>query len=393
MNKHIKWIIVAIIVVVFGWKIVSKIISLKQAPAGRGAARPVPVEVSPVVVKSMTRKVEFTGTLLPESRFIVAPKVAGRLEKLLVNIGDFVKNGDTIAILDNAEYAQQVVQSEAELQVSRAGLVDSQSAMDTTRREYERAKNLHDQKIASEAELDEAVNRLNAAEAKYKIAEAQIRQKEALLKAAEVRLSYTSIQAAWNESDKARVIAERYVDEGAMLRASDPIVAIVNMETITAVINVIERDFPLIRQGQKAIVTTDAFPNREFEGVIVRRAPVLQEDTRQARVEIEISNSDHLLAAGMFVRCKIAFAEKANATAVPMAALSKREGVQGVFSVNRSGTVAEFVSVKTGISEDGWVEVESPEISGEVVTIGQHLLENNSKILIINGVSDADKPI
>ena len=203
------------------WKIYDKTTGSQLET--RGGNKPVPVETSPVIRTNITHAAEFTGTLLPSSRFIAAPKVAGRLEKLLVNIGDIVNNGDIIAVLESAEYAQQVAQAEAELHVSIANRTDSKSSLEIAEREYQRAKELFEQKIASEAELDQANARLRAAEAKHNIAEAQIRQKEAALEAAKVRLSYTQIAVSWNEPEGKRFVSERFVDEGAMLRANDPI--------------------------------------------------------------------------------------------------------------------------------------------------------------------------
>ncbi len=293
-----------------GWQIYARIQEQAAAQAGgRPGGAPVPVEVTPVRTATVRDVAEFTGTLLPRAQFVVAPKVSGRLEKLLVDIGDEVKNGDLVAELDSEEYEQQVAQAGAELEVSKANLAESRSALDVADREFQRAKELREQKVASEAELDQAEAHYRAAEAKHQVALAQIKQRDAALKTAQVRLSYTRIQAAWQDGAGPRLIAERFADQGAMLRANDPIVSVVDVSTVIAVINVIERDFPDVLIGQPAVITTDAYGDREFSGCIARRAPVLKEESRQARVEVEIPNPDGLLAPGMFVRARIQFAE------------------------------------------------------------------------------------
>ncbi len=379
MRKKIGIAAGLILLGLLGWRILAKL-SSGSGDGNRRAIRPVPVEVAPAVRRSMRDVAEFTGTLLPRSRFIVAPKVPGRLEKLLVNIGDPVRNGDLIAILDSAEYAQQLAQAQAELEVTRASLADSRSALDVAAREHERAQELRTQKVASEAELDEARAHHDAAQAKYEVTQAQIEQKEAALKAAEVRLSYTRIQAAWDNGENPRLVSERFVDEGAMLGANDPIVAIVDLSTVIAVVNVIEEDFPEIRVGQAATAATDAYPGQEFAGHIVRRAPVLKEESRQARVEIEIPNADRRLAPGMFVRVKIQFGEHPETTAVPVAALVRRNGLSGVFLADEASHQARFVPVTTGFTEKNWVEILEPALTGRVVTLGQHLLEDGARI-------------
>ena len=85
---------------------------------GRGNGAAVAVELSPVRKATVRDIARFTGTLLPRSRFIVAPKVAGRLERLTVDVGSRVKAGQLIAELDDDEYAQQVEQARAELAVA-----------------------------------------------------------------------------------------------------------------------------------------------------------------------------------------------------------------------------------------------------------------------------------
>jgi RND family efflux transporter MFP subunit len=165
-----------------------------------------------------------------------------------------------------------------------------------------------------------------------------------------------------------------------MLRANDPIVSVVDLSTVVAVIYVIERDFPEIRLGQRASVTTDAYPDRTFQGTVVRKAPVLKEESRQARVEIEVPNPDGALAPGMFVRAEIQFDEHPDATVVPVSALVRRNGRRGVFLVDREEMTARFMPVRPGIVEGRVAEVSDPPLEGLVVTLGQHLLADGAKI-------------
>jgi RND family efflux transporter MFP subunit len=167
-----------------------------------------------------------------------------------------------------------------------------------------------------------------------------------------------------------------------MLRANDPIVSIVDLQSVIAVINIIERDFPEIRIGQTATVTTDAYIDRQFIGSIVRRAPILKEESRQARVEIEIPNTDGLLAPGMFVRARIQFAEHPDAVTVPLSAVAKRNDRQGVFLANAAASTVKFVPVTVGIVEGNVAEILEPKLEGSVVTLGQHLLEDGASILL-----------
>ena len=342
---------------------------------------------------------------MPKSQFVVAPKVTGWLKQLLVNVGDTVRQNQVIAILDDEEFTQQVEQAKAELQVAKANAENCATDLDLAQREYERAKTLREKQIASASELDEAEATFNACQTKLKVSLAQATQKQAALEGANLRLSYTRVQAFWENGDQTRAVGERFVDEGALLQANQPIVSILQNDPLTAVVYVVEKDYPKVRVGQQAIVSTDAYPDKTFAGGIVRIAPLLKETSRQARVEIEIPNADHLLKPGMFIRAQIEFARHDNATLVPLAALVKRNGKQGVFiaepaqagspeltlreqtGVGRPQSTfstgrASFVPVTVGIISGEIVEVVEPQITGSVVTMGNHLLEDGSNIVL-----------
>jgi RND family efflux transporter MFP subunit len=382
MKKITIGLVVIVFVSLLGYRLSQKIGGAGTKPVhSKNAA--LAVTIQPVRRETLRDRRAFTGTISPKSQFIVAPKVAGRLEKLLVNMGQEVTNGDLLVRLDSSEYIQQVEQARAERDVARANIADTQSSLDIARRELERAQELRKQKVASESEMDQAEARHRAALAKHAVAQAQVKQMEAALKADEVRLSYTQIAANWEgDSNGTRVVGERFVDEGAMLRANEPIVTILDVSTVIATIYIIERDYPNIQIGQQAVITTDAFPGQMFHGAIVRKAPLLKESSRQARVEIEVDNADRRLAPGMFVRAGIEFAVHENTTVVPAAAIVRRNGQNGVFRADTAGMKARFVPVTTGIVNSEWAEIVTPTLEGQVITLGQHLLEDGAAIIL-----------
>lgn len=382
MKKMAAILIALGVVGLLGWRIHKKLSMLPKGFNRQRGGAAVAVEITPVQKTTIRDVGLFTGTLSPKSQFTVAPKVAGRLEKLLVNIGDRVKRGDLIALLDDDEYFQQVEQARAELEVATSNVEECLSSLNVAEREFERVRTLREKKIASESELDAVQAQYNAQEAKYKVALAQVTQKEAELNAAQVRFSYTQISALWEDGREPRVVGERFVDEGEMLKPNAPIVSILEIHSLTAVIHVIERDYSQVRTDQDVVLTTDAVPGETFPGKIVRVAPLLKETSRQARVEIEVPNSKGLLKPGMFIRAEIEFARHENATVVAVAALVKRGGLQGVFLADREKMKAHFVPVRLGIINIAQAEVVEPLLSGAVVTMGQHLLEDRSSIIL-----------
>jgi len=382
MKKFFVIIIVLAGLGFLGWQIYQKASDSRKGFKHERRNVPVAVEVALVKKASIRQVGSFTGSLYPFSEFILAPKIAGRLEKILVHIGDTVKGGQLVAVLDDDEYRQQVIQAKAELEVAQANLQERKSTIENAKREHERTVALRKKKIISESQIDAAESEFKTQQAKLEVAIAQASQKKAALKIANIRLSYAQIQVPENNTTGRRVVGERFVDEGAMLAPNTPIVSILDIGKLIAAIHVIERDYPKIQLGLEAVISTDAFPGHTFAGKVIRIAPILKEKSREARVEIEIPNAQKLLKPGMFVRVQIQFDEHENVTVVPVAALVKRNGTQGVFLADLKEQKARFVPVTVGIVNSVQAEVLNPPITGSVVTLGHHLLEDGALIIL-----------
>lgn len=370
-----------------GWMVYGRIVqAMKPAEvAGRGGGS-VAVEVTPITHGTIRDVRTLTGSLRARAQFEVAPRIPGRVERLMVDIGDVVRRGQLIALLDDAEYQQQVEQARAELLVAQANLDEKKSTVEIVAREFARVQQLHQQQFASDSELDSARSRYQAEQAAVKVAEAQVAQRQAALRAAEVRLSYTRITADWHEPGETRVVGERFVDEGATVSANAPLVSLLEIDTLIAIVHVTEAEHRALRIGQPADLLASGNDARVATGRVVRIAPVFREGTRQARIEIEVPNASRELHPGMFVRVNIELRREDNATIVPRQALVRRDGRQGVFLVDNTGPrpQARFVPVQPGIAERDRVQVlEPPQMSGMVVTLGQHLLGDGLSVTVV----------
>jgi len=352
--------------------------SPEESAAQRGG--PIAVEVTPVRQGIVRDLRTFTGTLISQSQFEVAPKIGGRLERLAVNIGDPVERNQLVAELDDDEFVQQVEEARAELQVAQANLEEARTATQVTQREYERVQTLRQQRIASESELDRTRAQFLAQQAKVKVAQAQVAQRQAALKTAEVRLSYTRVRASWQNGDGLRVVGERFVDEGTMLAANTSIISVLDLDPLIAVVFAAERDYARLRIGQPAMITVDALPRRSFPAEIVRLAPLLREASRQARVEIRVPNPESVLHPGMFARAQVELDREDEAVIVPIAAIVRQNERQGVFIADLEQKTAHFVEVELGITEGEQAQIIAPALSGHVVTLGQHLLDDGAAI-------------
>ena len=344
--------------------------------------RPVPVEVAQIQHGPIALQRTFSGELEALAEFVVAPKVSGRVERVIVNIADTVKRGQVVAELDNDEYVQAVAQAQADLEVARANLSKAKSDLIIANREFKRTESLLKRGIVTDSDFDAASQDQLAKQAQLKVAAALVAKAESSLESANIRLGYTKVTAGWTGGNENRVVAERYVDEGQTVAANAPLLSIVELNPIVGVVFVTERDYAHLKPGQFVSLTTDAYPGEQYTGRIDRIAPVFRKSTRQARVEMAIDNPQHHLKPGMFIRATVELAQVPEATIVPEQALTMRNDRNGVFIISEDGRSVAWREVKVGIRESDRVQVEGEGLSGRVVTLGQQLVKDGSPIII-----------
>jgi len=391
--KKILWIALVIMVLLISWRLFQSITNKKEKN-DRGQGGPgssTLVDITPVKIMTMRDIGKFGGSLKPRTAYTLAPRVGGRLEKLLVNLGDRISNGQLIAVLDDAVYQQDLEQSKANLAVTQAQVEQLRLALKAAEGNWLTVKSLFEQNFESQAYMDKANAEYAAVKAQHDIALAEVQKAQSALKKAQIQLSYTQIKAEWTGGGKTRLIGERFADEGDMLSVNAPILTLVDNSVVTAEIDVIERDYVRIHTGQQVEIRTDAYPDQVFSGKLVRLAPVLSETSRQARAEIDIPNPNNLLKPGMFVRVQIVYAEHPGVTVVPVASLVKRDGLTGVFLADKSALTVSFVPLTIGINDDTHAEVMEPELTGDVVILGQEQLQDGGKIRLPQVNSDKIK--
>jgi RND family efflux transporter MFP subunit len=231
--------------------------------------------------------------------------------------------------------------------------------------------------IASSAELDATTSNYDALQSRIKLAQAQVEQRQAALNSAKIRLSYTVLIAS-----EPGFIGERFVDEGSLLAPNSPVVSVIGIDTVIVRTTVIERVYGQVKIGQSAEIEVDAFPDKSFYGKVSRIAPMLQEASRVAQMEVEVANDSLLLKPGMFTKVNVVLAAEDSAQVVPTQAIVNRNGVSGIFVIQNKESVAQFVPVKLGISTTIKTEIVSPVITGRVVIMGQHLLEDGGNVIL-----------
>ena len=374
-----------------GWQLFERLASDIEGPKRGDDRGPVPVEVVAIERGPIEWRRALTGTLEALAEFVVAPKVGGRIEQLDLDLGDTVTRDQLVARLDNAEFVQAVEQARADLAVAEANLAEAQSLLQIAQRELDRIDRLRERGLSSESQTDVAMADLLAKQAHVKVTKAQLTRAEAALETARIRVGYTQVTAGWRGGNQQRLVAERYLDEGETVAANAALLRIVELDPITAVVFVTERDYGRLALGQEALLSTDAWPGELFRGRIQRIAPVFRENVRQARIELRVENPEQRLKPGMFVRAEVVFQRVAEAVIVPEAALARRAGREGIFLVRPGGEAVDWREVETGIRQDGRVQLFGEGLQGRVVVLGQQLLEQGSVIRIVTG-QDA-KPV
>lgn len=355
--------------------------------SGEVATRPerggvAPVEVAAITRGTVTQRGTFSGSLQARAQFTVASRVSARVKRIAVDIGDTVRRGQIVAELDDDEYQQALAEAEAELAVARAGLAIARSALETSIRELERVKTLRERKVISESEADAASALYRARGAEEEAAQAQVTKAAANRQGAKIRLSYLRVAASWTGVDETRVVGERFVEPGDTVAANAPLLTIVDLDPITAVIHVAERDYRFLAPGQAATFAADAYPGEQFEGKVERIAPVFHQGSRQARVELTVSNPDGRLKPGMFVQAVAVLREVQQADIIPAAALTTRGDRAGVFVVAEESKSVVWREVTVGVRDGDRVQVTGEGLTGRVVTLGQQMLADGSQITI-----------
>ncbi len=395
MSRRASWIIAAIagatLLGVAGWWTTTWTTEgVATAGGPDGPSAPIPVEVAPIDHGDVDVFRRFSAELEPAASFVVSAKISGRVEAVHVELSDPVTRDALVVELDDAELEQDVKQARAELAVARAELSAARAKKRVADKTHSRVRRLHQKGVASVEELDAAEAGQLEAGADVAVAVAEVKRRSAALEAAQVRADYARVTASWpaptedpGAPDATRLVGARHVDEGAMVSANDPLLTIVALDPLVAVAFATPEEYAALAVGQAVTITTDARPDARFEGRVARIAPVFESSSRQARVELEIPNSDRELLPGMFVRASARVDRLEDAITVPRDALVERDGTPTVFVLDDSGTSVHQRSVRVGTTLDQRVTVSGEGLRGDVVVLGQAMLSDGSEVAVV----------
>ncbi len=282
-------------------------------------------ETSEVDRGKIVAKVSATGTLSATVTVEVGAQVSGRILSLDADFNSDVTRGQVIARLDPEFYEASLAQAQANATAARANAAKARVQVKEARRQFERASKLAEQGGVADAERDAAESAFEAAEATERAAEAAVDQAEASLKLAEVNLAYTEIHSPIDGT-----VISRDVDVGqsvaASLAAPTLFVIAEDLRKMQVDTSVSESDVGRLQPGKPATFTVDAWPGREFTGVIrqIRKSPTTVQNVVTYDAVVDVDNADLALLPGMTANVTFVWDERDEVLRVPNAALRFR---------------------------------------------------------------------
>ena len=355
------------------------------------------VTTAAAIRRDLPRFFEATGSLAGDQQTDVAPQTSGKVIALGVDIGSYVRRGQMLIRLDDAELKLRVDQAAAQVEQAKAavrqaeekiGLRPGQAfdpnrvaevaaakvTLDLADKNLRRAEKLIESGDVSRSFYDDQRARRDQLKEQYEVALAQARQNyagvdvartnvvnaQAQLALARKNLSYAVIPAPLDG-----FVAERTADLGEYVSPQQKVATIVRTNPLRIRIDIPEQAIPEVKVGQSVSIATSAWPDKNFAGRVARIAPNVSATSRTLTVEAEIENSNNALKPGQFATVRILQERAEPAVLVPARAVVNEAGVSRVYVIKDGH--AEQRLVQTGQTEGDLIEIKSGVAADELV--------------------------
>jgi membrane fusion protein (multidrug efflux system) len=339
------------------------------------------------VRKDLEVRLNYTADIQPYQLINVFSRVDGYISKIHVDKGDYVKADQLLVEIDHTDYVHAVNRAKANLAAARANVVSQEATIRNAKASLDRMRALIKEEFVSQQDLDNAQAAYDVAVAQVDSLRAQVHQMEVALQQAETNLAYSYIRAPFAGS-----ISLRNLDAGAFVSGSTGststlsrgILVLQDITTVRVLVDVVEKDVPLVQIGQPAELRAEAYPDRVFTGTVTRVVHALDRNTRTMTVEVDIPNPDRALKGGMFARVELVVGTHVGALQVPIDAVTRLESDQYVYTVQEGK--ARKVAVGLGIQDNKMVEITKGLTGTEPVIV-------SGKDLVSDGVKVDPKPM
>lgn len=309
------------------------------------------ITVANSVEKEFAPVIKYSGTAFATKEANLGTAVPGRVEKIHFNIGDHVNKGDLIVELSSELYTQ------------------TQIERNTLKKDFERVTRLKDKGSLSEQDYDHV-------KAKY---EASVAKTEMMKKNAEIRAPFSG------------TIVDHIVQEGenylfapslkAGYSMTSGIVKLMQLDVLNVEIDVNEKEISKIKNGQKANVIFDAYPENIYPGKVVSIDPILSTISRTAKVNIQIQNPDLFIKPGMFAQLEIAL-PKQKSVFVPIESLYRQPGTGNDFVFKIENNIAIKTPVQRIYTKENLVAVTGIKKDCVIAAAGKSKLNDQQKVKI-----------
>jgi RND family efflux transporter MFP subunit len=336
--------------------------------------------------QDLARGTELAAEFRPYQEVDVHAKVAGFVRRIYVDVGDRVRQGQLLAVLEVPEYGEELAQASAsekrsELDVVRARseVTRAQATLDLNKLSYERLLAVSKRRphLIAQQEIDTAAARFHEAEAQLATAKAalagteqQVRVNTAARSRVNTMMSYLQITAPFSG-----VVTKRYADNGSMIQAGTasqtqamPVVRISQTDILRLTLPVPESLVTRVRVGSPVEVRVDAL-QRVFQGKVTRFSGQLNSATRTMETEVDLPNPGAIILPGMYGYASLVLDRTPDALAVPVQAISGHNTKPTVLVVNRENRLEER-PVRLGLETASLVEIKSGLTESELVVIG-----------------------
>lgn len=363
------WLSVMAVVGVVGALGAVKTLQIQSAIAQASAFQPPPEAVTTIVARteSWPATVDAIGTVQAVRGVTLSADLPGVVEHVAFESGRAVREGEVLVRLDARQERAQLAAAEAQKELARANLV--------------RLRGLVEQGIVAEAELDRAV-------AESRQAEARVGEIRATLDRKQVRAPFSG------------VLGIRQVNLGQYLNAGEPIVSLQALDPVHVNFSVPQQSGALMRTGSAVEVRAEGRGGEAAAGQITAVDAVIDEATRNVRVQATLPNPDGALRPGMFVNVKVGLGATADALTLPASAISYAPYGDSVYVVAEldgpdgaryTGVRQQFVRLG-GSRGDQVAVVSGLETGAEVVTSGVFKLRGGAAVLVNNEVRPSNDP-
>jgi membrane fusion protein (multidrug efflux system) len=326
---------------------------LGLAACGSDPAEPevtgAPVTLQRVLAVDVTDRIEATGELLAKERAQIAAEVAGQVTEIRIDEGGAAQAGDAVLTIDPERRT-------LERDSARARVTESQAALREQEREYERIKELHQRKVASQTQLDQTETKLKLARSRRVAAEAELGMQERALADAVVRAPF------------AGMIADRLVSRGEYVTPGQKLFELVSLDPIEVEFHLTEIDSSRVRLGNDVGVRVAPFPDETFSATVTIVSPTIDPRTRTLRVKAQLDNADGRLRPGLFARVDLGIARREGVPMISEEAVLQRADGAVVFRALADNRVERRL-IEIGPQRDGMVEIAKGLAPGDRVVL------------------------